>query len=65
MVYASLAAYFVKAFARWAAGSGISEVKTILGGFVIQGFTSAQTLLVKCVGLVSNSLKLIVFVFEM
>lgn len=42
----------VKSFAPWAAGSGIAEVKTILGGFVIHDFNSPRTLIVKCIGLV-------------
>lgn len=51
-VYAGLAAWYVKKLARWASGSGIPEVKTILGGFVILKFTSWQTLFVKVPGLV-------------
>jgi chloride channel 3/4/5 len=35
----------------YAAGSGVPEVKTILGGFVIRGFLGIQTLWVKAVGL--------------
>ncbi|KAI0221534.1 hypothetical protein L0F63_001426, partial [Massospora cicadina] len=35
----------------YAAGSGIPEVKTILGGFVMRGFLGLQTLWVKGVGL--------------
>jgi chloride channel 3/4/5 len=34
------------------AGSGIPEVKVILGGFVIKGFLGIKTLLVKSVGMV-------------
>lgn len=33
-----------------AAGSGIPEIKTILCGFVIKGFLSMKTLVVKCLG---------------
>eukprot|EP01118_Nematostelium_gracile_P019057 TRINITY_DN8693_c0_g1_i1.p1 TRINITY_DN8693_c0_g1~~TRINITY_DN8693_c0_g1_i1.p1 ORF type:complete len:819 (+),score=195.47 TRINITY_DN8693_c0_g1_i1:89-2545(+) len=50
--FATIAAIFVKVYSRWAAGSGIPEVKTILGGFVIQGFTGTKTLLIKSIGLV-------------
>lgn len=50
--FTGLAAWFVKRFARFAAGSGIPEVKTILGGFVIKSFATPITLLVKCVGLI-------------
>jgi chloride channel 3/4/5 len=35
-----------------AAGSGIPEIKTILGGFVIPGFLSVKVLVVKAVGAV-------------
>ncbi|KAJ3024432.1 UNVERIFIED_CONTAM: hypothetical protein HDU68_008164 [Siphonaria sp. JEL0065] len=35
-----------------AAGGGISEVKTILGGFVIRGFLGVRTLIVKIFGLI-------------
>eukprot|EP01114_Cavostelium_apophysatum_P012659 TRINITY_DN2888_c0_g1_i2.p1 TRINITY_DN2888_c0_g1~~TRINITY_DN2888_c0_g1_i2.p1 ORF type:complete len:778 (-),score=208.47 TRINITY_DN2888_c0_g1_i2:41-2374(-) len=52
VLFATTSAVFVKVFAPTAAGSGIAEVKTILGGFVIREFASAKTLLVKCVGLV-------------
>ncbi|KAI8824360.1 chloride channel [Fimicolochytrium jonesii] len=38
-----------------AAGSGIPEVKTILGGFVITGFLGARTLVVKVVGLILST----------
>ncbi|RUP04127.1 hypothetical protein BC936DRAFT_140560, partial [Jimgerdemannia flammicorona] len=34
----------------FAAGSGIAEVKTILGGFVIRKFLGIQTLIVKIIG---------------
>jgi hypothetical protein len=39
--------------AYYCAGSGIPEVKVILGGFVIKGFLGIKTLFVKSVGLVS------------
>lgn len=52
MSFAGLAALFVKAFSKWAAGSGISEVKTILGGFVIRDFASPRTLVAKFIGLI-------------
>ncbi len=42
MVYAAIAAVFVKVYSRWAAGSGIPEVKTILGGFIIRDFASPR-----------------------
>jgi chloride channel 3/4/5 len=52
VVYAGLAGLLVRRLARYAAGSGIAEVKTVLGGFVIRSFASWQTLLVKACGLV-------------
>jgi hypothetical protein len=44
---ASTAAYLVLVFAPTAAGSGIAEVKVILGGFGIRNFLSGWTLLIK------------------
>ncbi|KAK1926250.1 chloride channel [Papiliotrema laurentii] len=41
-------AFLVRSFAPYAAGSGISEIKCILGGFIIKGFLSAETFIVKC-----------------
>ncbi|KXS10036.1 hypothetical protein M427DRAFT_104422 [Gonapodya prolifera JEL478] len=50
-VLCGLAATMVKYIAPFAAGSGIPEVKTILGGFVMNRFLSMPTLLVKTAGL--------------
>ncbi|KAL6073810.1 Chloride channel protein [Balamuthia mandrillaris] len=52
VIFASVSAWFVFSLSKWAAGSGIPEVKTILSGFVITMFNSPQTLAVKSVGLV-------------
>ncbi|KAJ2961443.1 hypothetical protein NQZ79_g3249 [Umbelopsis isabellina] len=41
--------------AYYCAGSGIPEVKVILGGFVIKGFLGIKTLFVKSVGLVLST----------
>lgn len=47
----STAAFLVKNFAPSAAGSGISEIKCIVSGFVIKGFLGWWTLLIKSLGL--------------
>lgn len=51
VLFAALFAYsagkLVKSFAPYAAGSGISEIKCILGGFIINGFLSFTTLAIK------------------
>lgn len=52
MLYAFVAAKIVKAFAPYAAGSGISEIKCILGGFIIKGFLGTWTLVIKSLALV-------------
>ncbi|KAG2180237.1 hypothetical protein INT43_004026 [Umbelopsis isabellina] len=49
--FASTCAFLVKHFAPYAAGSGISEIKCILAGFVMKGFLGGWTLLMKSVGL--------------
>ncbi|KAL0086838.1 chloride channel [Phycomyces blakesleeanus] len=41
--------------AYYSAGSGIPEVKVILGGFVIKGFLGFKTLFVKCIGLILST----------
>jgi len=41
----------VKSFAPYAAGSGISEIKCILAGFVMKGFLGARTLFIKSISL--------------
>lgn len=45
------AAVLVKQYAPSAAGSGISEIKCIVSGFVMEGFLGWWTLLIKSVGL--------------
>jgi chloride channel 3/4/5 len=49
--FAALAAFLVKTYAPYAAGSGISEIKCIVAGFVMQGFLGPWTLLLKSIGL--------------
>lgn len=49
---ATICAWLVQTFAPYARGSGIPEVKTILGGVVIKGYLGLWTLLIKMIGLV-------------
>ncbi|KAK3062973.1 glycerol ethanol, ferric requiring protein, partial [Teratosphaeriaceae sp. CCFEE 6253] len=44
---ASTSALLVKSYAPYAAGSGISEIKCIIAGFVMKGFLGFWTLLIK------------------
>ena len=50
-IFALTSASLVKSFAPYAAGSGISEIKCIIAGFVMKGFLSFWTLLIKSIGL--------------
>ncbi|KAL3893783.1 MAG: hypothetical protein SGCHY_005637 [Lobulomycetales sp.] len=49
--FAGCSALLVRNYAPFAAGSGIPEVKTILGGFIMEHFLGAWTLVIKVVGL--------------
>ena len=49
--YVMFTAFIVNTFAPTARGSGIPEVKTILGGFHMPDVLSFRTLVVKCIGL--------------
>ncbi|KAJ5152149.1 hypothetical protein N7492_010444 [Penicillium capsulatum] len=51
VLLAAIAAVLVKSFAPYAAGSGISEIKCIIAGFVMKGFLGAWTLLIKSIAL--------------
>jgi len=51
-----VAAHLVRSLAKYAAGSGISEIKCILTGFIMQGFLGFATFFVKSMTLVSISL---------
>ncbi|KAI9252200.1 chloride channel [Helicostylum pulchrum] len=42
-------------YAYYSAGSGIPEVKVILGGFVIKGFLGIKTLVVKSIGMIFST----------
>ena len=50
-LFSLTAAALVKSFAPYAAGSGISEIKCIIAGFVMKGFLGAWTLVIKSIGL--------------
>eukprot|EP00002_Diphylleia_rotans_P028933 TRINITY_DN5853_c0_g1_i3.p1 TRINITY_DN5853_c0_g1~~TRINITY_DN5853_c0_g1_i3.p1 ORF type:complete len:670 (+),score=99.31 TRINITY_DN5853_c0_g1_i3:53-2062(+) len=54
IIPAGLCAWIIQVFCPSAAGSGIPEVKVILGGFVVKGYLSAWTLFIKCIGLVMS-----------
>ncbi|KAI9679463.1 MAG: glycerol ethanol, ferric requiring protein [Caeruleum heppii] len=51
IIFAFTSASLVRAFAPYAAGSGISEIKCIIAGFVMKGFLGFWTLLIKSIGL--------------
>ena len=55
VLFASSAALLVKQYSNFARQSGIPEIKTVLGGFVIRRFLGGWTLLTKSIGLVSFS----------
>jgi chloride channel 3/4/5 len=50
-LFAFTSARLVKTFAPYAAGSGISEIKCIIAGFVMKGFLGFWTLVIKSIGL--------------
>lgn len=49
IIFALSSASLVKAYAPYAAGSGISEIKCIIAGFVMKGFLGFWTLLIKSI----------------
>jgi len=51
--FSFVASHLVRSLAKYAAGSGISEIKCILSGFVMQGFLGFWTFLIKSLTLVS------------
>ncbi|KAL2164715.1 hypothetical protein VTH06DRAFT_10 [Thermothelomyces fergusii] len=50
-LFALTAATLVKSYAPYAAGSGISEIKCIIAGFVMKGFLGFWTLVIKSLAL--------------
>ncbi|KAF7869627.1 hypothetical protein EAF04_004411 [Stromatinia cepivora] len=50
-IFALTSASLVRSFAPYAAGSGISEIKCIIAGFVMKGFLGFWTLIIKSVAL--------------
>ncbi|KAL6881675.1 chloride channel [Trichoderma longibrachiatum] len=48
-LFACVSATLVKSYAPYAAGSGISEIKCIIAGFVMKGFLGFWTLLIKSI----------------
>lgn len=53
--FAACASFLVRNYAIYARHSGIPEIKTVLGGFVMKQFMSGWTLVTKSLGLVSSS----------
>ncbi len=51
--FSFVASHLVRSLAKYAAGSGISEIKCILAGFVMQGFLGFATFFIKSITLVS------------
>ncbi|KAF9050065.1 voltage-gated chloride channel [Panaeolus papilionaceus] len=49
--FAFIASHLVRSFAKYSAGSGISEIKCILAGFVMQGFLGFATFFIKSITL--------------
>ncbi|RIB21537.1 chloride channel [Gigaspora rosea] len=50
-IFAAICAYLIRSLAPYGAGSGISEIKCILAGFIMKGFLGGRTLLLKSVSL--------------
>lgn len=49
VLLAFISAYLVKGYAPYAAGSGISEIKCIIAGFIMKGFLGFWTFLIKSI----------------
>jgi H+/Cl- antiporter ClcA len=64
VLFAACASILVKNFAIYAKHSGIPEIKTVLGGFVIRRFMGGWTLVVKSLGLVCALFYMNVFTYH-
>jgi len=51
-LFSWICAHLVHNYARYAAGSGISEIKCILAGFIMKGYLGGWTLIIKTLTLV-------------
>ncbi|KAF5355445.1 hypothetical protein D9758_006397 [Tetrapyrgos nigripes] len=51
VLFSFVASHLVRSLAKYAAGSGISEIKCILAGFVMQGFLGFATFFIKSITL--------------
>lgn len=54
-LFATFSVMLVRVFAPYASGSGIPEIKTILGGFIIRGYLGKWTLLIKSIGMMLST----------
>lgn len=57
-----MAAHLVRTMAQYAAGSGISEIKCILAGFIMKGFLGFGTFFIKSLTLVRSWTRAFVWV---
>ncbi len=56
MTFALCASILVQEYALYAKHSGIPEIKTVLGGFIMRRFLGTWTLITKSLGLVRMGL---------
>lgn len=60
VLFATCACILVRSYAPYAKHSGIPEIKTVLGGFVMKRFMGGWTLAIKSLGLVSRTRHLVI-----
>jgi chloride channel 3/4/5 len=60
-LFSFTSAHLVNSFAKYAAGSGISEIKCILAGFVMHGYLGLSTFVIKSLTLVRRSLRVFLY----